>query len=314
MFTFEGAPQPGKWTWGVEALSCKAWAGPWVWDSGLWGWCCLFLDPSRCGWDFGLFGELLSQLVNLSGWTQPYRNVLNMEYLNSLLLPPFACFSTACVPHDQTVCDHHNYRSHTSCLYSSCFYHKQAILRHSLGKACFTGVFKQSKWTDATRMSMMEEEVMSVRDSEGPCDPGKAPYPTEERDFLVRRSVGSLYTDILVKPIWRKLTKDHLIFLTAFYEITTTKANTFLTEITIFKTLSLEIFISNTTIALYFRNKFIFMLQKSAAHLETNLQLPKGKSVIHWIYMCVCVCVCVCVCIYIKLYHFYVYLKLTHWN
>ena len=37
MFTFEGAPQPGKWTWGVEALSCKAWAGPWVWDSGLWG-------------------------------------------------------------------------------------------------------------------------------------------------------------------------------------------------------------------------------------------------------------------------------------
>ena len=50
-------------------------------------------------------------------------------------------------------------------------------------------------------MSMMEEEVMSVRDSEGPCDPGKAPYPTEERDFLVRCSVGSLYTDILVKPI-----------------------------------------------------------------------------------------------------------------
>ena len=67
----------------------------------------------------------------------------------------------------------------------------------------------------------------------------------------------------------------------AFYEITTSKANTFLTEITIFKSLSLEIFISNTTIALYFRNKFIFMLQKNAAHLETNVQLPKGKRGTH---------------------------------
>lgn len=53
----------------------------------------------------------------------------------------------------------------------------------------------------ATRMSMMEEEVMSVRDSEGPCDPGKAPYPTEERDFQVRCSAVLLHTDILVKPI-----------------------------------------------------------------------------------------------------------------
>lgn len=50
-------------------------------------------------------------------------------------------------------------------------------------------------------MSMMEEEVMSVRDSEGLCDPGKAPYPTEERDFQVRCSAVLLHTDILVKPI-----------------------------------------------------------------------------------------------------------------
>ena len=53
----------------------------------------------------------------------------------------------------------------------------------------------------ATRMSMMEEEVMSVRDSEGLCDPGKAPSPTEERDFQVRCSAVLLHTDILVKPI-----------------------------------------------------------------------------------------------------------------
>ena len=188
-----------------------------------------------------------------------------------MLLPPFACFSTACIPQGQTVCDHHYYKSHTSGY--------PAFTVH----ACFMGVFKPSKWTDATRMSMMEGKVMSVRDSEGPCDPGTAPYPTEERSLQVRRSAVLLHTDVLVKPTWRKLTKDHLIFFMAFYEITTSKANTFLTEITMFKTLSLEIFISNTTIALYFGNKFIFMLQKNAAHLETNVQLPKGKRGTHWI-------------------------------